>query len=327
MAGKAAGLSKKDELRMGQLLAGSPSNWGRWGPNDQVGSLNFLTQSQVLRGVRAVKQGKVFTCGEQIGSAVGDPIWPGRQPASRTNVRDKSYYDDGRVKAFPGGVEYADDQITMFLQGSTQFDALGHVWYDDKVWNGYSASETIGGMAKASVLPIAERGIVGRGVLLDMAAYKGKFALDKGDLLGLDDLLNCAKKQGVTIEKHDILCLRIGFLQLRLKQTQEQFYKDFNEPGLTYSPELVDWFHKMEIPAFCTDTISNECELDPAVGVQIPLHCSLMRNLGIAFNEICNFEELAPDCQKDGQWDFLYVAAPLKVTDATGSPVNVVAIK
>jgi kynurenine formamidase len=160
-----------------------------------------------------------------------------------------------------------------------------------------------------------------------MAAYKGKFALDKGDLLGLDDLLDAATKQGVTIEKHDILCLRIGFLQLRLKQSKEQFYKDFNEPGLTYSPELVDWFHKMEIPALCTDTISNECELDPAVGVQIPLHCALMRNLGITFNEICNFEELAPDCHKDRQWDFLYVAAPLKVTDATGAPVNVVAIK
>jgi kynurenine formamidase len=262
----------------------------------------------VLRGVRAVKQGKVFTCGEQIGQSVGDPMWPGRAPTSRVNVRDKSYYDDGRVKAFPGGVEYADDQMTMFLQGSTQFDALGHVWYDNKIWNGYPASATVGGMAKAS-------------------AYKGKFALDKGDLLGLEDLLGAAKKQGVTIEKRDIVCLRIGFLQLRLKQSQEQFYKDFNEPGLTYSPELVDWFNKMEIPALCTDTISNECELDPDVGVQIPLHCALMRNLGIAFNEICNFEELAPDCHKDGQWDFLYVAAPLKVVDATGSPVNVIAIK
>ena len=320
-------LDKREELRMGQLLAGSPSNWGRWGANDQVGALNFLTNNEVLRGVRAVKQGKVFTCGEQIGQPAGDPIWPGRSPTSRVNVRDKSYYDAGRVKPFPGGVEYADDQMTMFLQGSTQYDALGHVWYDDKIWNGYPASATIGGMAQASVLPIAERGVVGRGVLLDMAAYKGKFALDKGDLLGLEDLLGAAKKQGVTIEKHDILCLRIGFLQLRLKQTKEQFYKDFNEPGLTYSPELVDWFHTMEIPALCTDTISNECELDPAVGVQIPLHCALMRNLGITFNEICNFEELAPHCHKDGQWDFLYAAAPLKVTDATGSPVNVVAIK
>lgn len=315
------------DMRMSALLEGSPSNWGRWGADDQIGSLNFLTNQEVLRGIRSVRQGKVFTCGEEIGQAVGDPIWPGRTPTSRVNVRDKSYYQCGRCQPFPGGVEYADDQMTMFLQGSTQFDALGHVWYDDKIWNGYPAESTIGGMQQASVLPIAERGVVGRGILLDMAAYKGKFALNKGDLLGLDDILGAAKQQGVTIQKHDILCLRIGFLQLRLQQTKEEFYHEFNEPGLTYSPELVNWFHEMEIPALCTDTISNECELDPAVGVQIPLHCALMRNLGIAFNEICNFEKLAPDCHEDGQWDFLYVAAPLKVTDATGSPVNVVAIK
>ena len=111
-------------------------------------------------------------------------------------------------------------------------------------------------------------------------------------------------------------------------QGPEEFYKDFNEPGLTYSPELVDWFHKMEIPALCTDTISNECEFDPEIGVQIPLHCALMRNLGVAFNEICNFEELAPDCHKDGQWDFLYVArAAQGASTRRARPVNVVAIK
>lgn len=321
------GFSKTQDLRMSQVLANAPSNWGRWGKDDEVGSLNFLTPQQVLRGIAAARQGKVITCGELIGNPDGDPMWPGRLPTERENVRDKGDYEKGAVEPFPGGVEFADDKISMFLQGSTQVDALGHVWYDDKVWNGYSARETIGGMKKASVLPIAERGIVGRGVLLDLAAYKGKFALEKGDFLGLEDILGCAEKQGVTIEKHDILCLRIGFLQLLYVQGPEKFYADFNEPGLTYSPELVDWFHEMEIPCFATDTISNETELDPDVGVQIPLHCALMRNLGIIFTEICNFEALAKDCHEDGQWDFLFMAAPLKVREATGAPLNVVAVK
>jgi kynurenine formamidase len=195
------------------------------------------------------------------------------------------------------------------------------------MWNGYPASSTNGGMKKASVLPIAQRGVVGRGVLLDMAAYKGKQHLSRGEILTLDDILGCADRQGVAIEKHDILCLRLGFLQLLYLEGPDAFYKDFLEPGLTYSKELVDWFHKMEIPCLSTDTISNETNLDPAVGVQIPLHCALMRNLGIAFNEICNFEELARDCHADGKWDFLYAAAPLKVSEATGAPVNVLAIK
>jgi kynurenine formamidase len=320
-------LNPREDKRMSQLLAGSPKNWGRWGPDDQLGGLNFLTSAEILRGARAIRQGKVITCGEVIGSPTGDPIFPGRTQPQRSNTQDFGDYQSGKKNPLPGGIQYADDQITMFLQGSTQYDALGHVWYDDQLWNGYSASETVGGMKKASILPIAERGVVGRGVLLDMAAYRGKFALEKGDTVNLDDLLGAAKKQGVAIEKHDILCLRIGFLQLLHTQGPEEFYANFNEPGLIYSPELVDWFQKMEIPALCTDTISNEMDFDPETGMQVTLHCALMRNLGVLFNEICNFEALAKDCHEDGQWDFLYVGAPLKVHLGTGAPVNVVAIK
>ena len=310
-----------------RLLAGSPRNWNRWGADDELGALNFLSQTEVLRGVSAIRQGKVFTCGEVINDPKGDPLWPGRIPVKHETVIDKDSYVRGDLPSLPGGAEFTDDRIEMFLQGSTQYDALGHVWYDDMMWNGYPASSSNGGLRKASILPIAQRGVVGRGVLLDMAAYRNKEHLERGDLLGLSDILGCAAKQGVELRKHDILCLRLGFLQLLHVQGPDVFYKDFVEPGLTYSPELVDWFHRMEIPCLCTDTISNETEFDPAVGVQIPLHCALMRNLGIAFNEICNFEALKRDCHEDGQWDFLYVAAPLKVTNATGAPVNVVAIK
>lgn len=326
-------MCRQDEAASGhlngvsQLLAGGPSNWGRWGDEDEVGSLNFLTNSEVLRGVRSVKQGKVFTCGEVIGDPRGDPLWPGRAPAKREMTVDKQSYVQGDMPSLPGGAEFADDRIEMFLQGSTQFDALGHVWYDDKMWNGFPASATNGGMKKASILPIAQRGVVGRGVVLDMAAFKEKQYLEKGDLLSLDDILGCAKKQNVELEKHDILCLRTGFLQLLHVHGPDRFYQNFVEPGLTYSSELVNWFYEREIPCLSTDTISNETELDPAVGVQIPLHCALMRNLGIAFNEICNFEALVADCHADQQWDFLYTAAPLKVSEATGAPVNVIAIK
>ena len=154
----------------------------------------------------------------------------------RSNTQDFGDYQSGKRNPLPGGIQYADDQITMFLQGSTQYDALGHVWYDDRLWNGYPASETIGGMNKASILPIAERGVVGRGVLLDMAAHRGKFALEKGDTVNLDDLLAAAKKQGVTIEKHDILCLRIGFLQLLRTQGPESFLRQLQRTGSDLQP-------------------------------------------------------------------------------------------
>jgi hypothetical protein len=166
---------------VGTLLKNAPKNWGRWGPEDEVGSLNFLTSAEVLRGVAAVKQGRTFTLQVQMGNPKGDPVWPGRNPAQRMNVLDEGHFLCGKGPSFPGGLHYADDVMFMYLQGSTQYDALGHVWCDEKLWNGFDANTTIGGMSKASVLPLAERGIVGRGVLIDMARHRGKKSLDPGE--------------------------------------------------------------------------------------------------------------------------------------------------
>lgn len=311
---------------MTDLLADSPSNWGKWGPDDEVGSLNYLTAEEVLRGVQHVKQGSVFTLQRLIGDPKGDPVWPGRAPAERTQVMDESTWDGDDAPQFPGGLHYADDKMLCFLQGSTQYDALGHVWFDGKIWNGYDARTTVGGLDKASVQPIAERGVVGRGILLDMARHRGKPSLDKAETFNHNDLLECAQAQGVTIAKHDVVVIRTNYIQ-QFFDLGEKFYEDFCEPGLTYSPELVQWFQDMEIPNLVTDTIANEVTTDPVHGVALPLHCALMRNLGVTLTEICDLEKLAESCAADKQYTFLYVAAPLKVAQGSGSPVNPVAIK
>jgi len=309
------------------LLADAPSNWGKWGPDDEVGSLNYLGPEQVLAAARLVTSGKVFTLQRLIGDPKGDPVWPGRTPAERTQILDESNWDEGAGgPAYPGGLHYADDKISAFLQGSTQYDALGHVWFDGKLWNGYDARTTIGGLDKASVQPIAERGIVGRAVLLDMARFLGKDNLGSAETFTHVDLLACAKAQGVTIEKRDILIIRTNFLKLFF-DLGDKFYEGFCEPGLVYSPELVQWFADMEIPNLVTDTIANEVTMDPNNGVALVLHNALMRNLGVTLTEIADVELLAEDCAADKQYAFLYVAAPLKVAKGSGSPVNPVVIK
>jgi kynurenine formamidase len=308
------------------LLANAPSNWGRWGDDDEVGSLNFLTSDEVLRGVRSIRTGEVHTLQRLIGDPKGDPVWPSRLPAEREMVIDESAWDSDDAPQFPGGLHYADDKLVAFLQGSTQYDALGHVWYGGQIWNGYDARTTVGGLDKASVEPIAQRGVVGRGVLIDMARHLGVEAIEAKRTFDHNDLQEAAEAQGVTIEKHDILLIRTNHLQLFFEQGDE-FYEDFCEPGLQYSPELVQWFHDMEIPNLVTDTIANEVTTDPDTGVALTLHNALMRNLGIALTEICDLESLAAACAEDGRWDFLYAAAPLKIHRATGSPVNPLAIR
>jgi kynurenine formamidase len=241
---------------------------------------------------------------------------------------DESTWDGDGAPQFPGGLHYADDTAVLFLQGSTQYDALGHVWYDGQLWNGYDARSTVGTMDKASVLPIAEKGIVGRGVLIDMARHRGKDWLEKGETFDHTDLEAAASAQGITIEPHDILCVRTGFLKYWYElNDKESFYDGFNEPGLTYSRELVEWFQQREVPNLVTDTIANEVTYEPGSGVALPLHCALMRNLGVTLTEIVWFEELADACAEDGRWTFLYAAAPLKVVGGSGAPVNPIAIR
>jgi len=320
-------MSKAPVPTLVELLADSPKNWGKWGPDDEVGSLNYLDDAQALRGASEIKSGKTFTLQVQMGHPDGDPVWPGRTGATRYNIMDRGNYLGGNGVVFDGAMEYADDVMIMFLQGSSQYDALGHVWYGDEIYNGYPAETTTGGLKKCSVLPIAERGVVGRGILLDIARYRGKDVLGRGETFDHNDLMAAAKSQGVEIQKRDILLVRTGWIGAFYTTPREEFYKDFIEPGLTYSPELVSWFHEMEIPNLVTDTIANEVTTDPVSGVVLPLHSALMRNLGVTFTEIIALDALAEDCAKDKQYTFLYTAAPLKVVQGTGAPVNPIVIK
>ncbi len=249
-----------------ELLKNLPTNWGRWGKDDELGGLNFLTPEEVARGIASIKSNKTFALSVTIGNPKGDPVWPGRSGAVKLMTQDKGSYASGKLQALPGGLEYADDYVTMYLQGSTQFDALGHTWYDNQLYNGYSADTTMQGMEKASVHPLAEHTATGHAVLLDVPRFRGKPHLDKGETITLQDLQDVAKKQGTTISKHDILLIRTGWLEVFYAQGAEKFYAPpFIEPGLVYSKELVEWFHAMEIPLLGTDTIANEITVRPTM--------------------------------------------------------------
>lgn len=321
-------MAATEQQTLDRVLADLPKNWGRWGDAEEIGCLNFQTAETVLRGVQEIKSGKVFTLGVPIGNPGGDPVWPGRSGAMRLMTQDRSHYVAGKKQPLPGGLEYADDYITAFLQGSSQYDALGHTWYAEEIYNGFDAMTTAGGMEKCGVDKIAKKGVVGRGVLIDLARHRGKESLDSGETFNQEDLEAAAEAQGTTIEPHDNLLIRTGWLKIFYDKGAEAFYSgQFNEPGLVFSPELVRWFHEREIVSLSTDTIANEVTIDPTTGIALTLHAALMRNLGLLFSEILWFDDLAEDCSSDGRWSFLYAAAPLNIVGGTGAPVNPIAIK
>jgi kynurenine formamidase len=321
-------MARTPQLQLSELLRTAPTNWNRWGSEDEVGALNLLSAARVLNGVQAVKQGRVFTLGARIADPEGDPIWPGRPQPLRFNTQDRSSYVYGKANQTPGGNEYADDMVVMYLQGTTHTDALGHSWHDGQIYNGYSADTTVRALAKASILPLAEHGIVGRAVLVDIARHRGKNHLEHDEYFKLTDILAAAESQESPIEQGDILLIRTGWLNVFYEKGKAAYFREpYSEPGLIFEPDVPKWFQEMEIAALGTDTAGNEFASDPATGIVGALHMCLMRNLGVVFTELLALDLLASDCANDRQYTFLYSAAPLKVVGGTGAPTNPIVIK
>jgi kynurenine formamidase len=313
------------------FLQSVPTNWQRWGSDDEIGALNFLDKDQILKSVRSIRQGKVFSLGLLIGRKGGDPVDMSDDPKRSTTVHlmthDEGTYKSGKDRPKTGGLKFADDAVFMFLQGTTHCDALGHVWTGDKIYNGYSSDSTIGGLSKASIVPLANKGIVGRGILLDVGRCRGLDSLSKGEPITLDDILMTAENQKIEIQKHDIILVRTGFIRKFYENGPDAYYYDLNEPGIAFSEELVRWFSAMEISAFGADTLSAEQTRSTTTEVVFPLHLILLHKLGIPIQEILWLEDLAQDCFEDKQYDFFYVCSPLKFEGGTGSPINPIAIK
>jgi len=131
----------------------------------------------------------------------------------------------------------------------------------------------------------------------------------------------------VTIEPRDILLVRTGWIETFYEDGPAAFRDgDFNEPGLTYTDAVAEWFQEDEIPAFATDTLANEQSFSDETRTALPLHAALLRDLGVAFNEFVRLDDLADHCADRDDYSFLYVAAPLRIEGGTAGQANPVVI-
>ncbi|MDO6694810.1 cyclase family protein [Aliiglaciecola sp. 3_MG-2023] len=319
-----------EETYIDKLLADAPKNWGKWGKDDQIGALNYLDETQVKRGVKAIQSGERFTLQLPMIHGVG-PVFPGRVPVMHFMAQDEGIYSSNKSEPLVGGMKYSDDAVFMYLQGTTHMDALGHAWYSDKVYNGKSSDTTVHGHDYVDIAHLGDVGVAGRGVLIDVGRFSGdkNHRLAPGTCVTLADIKNTAKKQKLTIEKRDILMIRTGSMGRFYDEDDKQNWTALDEPGLCYSPELVQWIADMEIPVIAADNLAVELAAQKVNGndMVIPLHGALIRNLGVVLTELYWLDDLAADSAEDGQYSFFFSVAPLKMKGGTGSPVNPMVIK
>lgn len=291
-------------------------NWHRWGADDEKGTINFITPDVVVAAAGLVRTGRIFDLG--IPFASDGPQLGGARINPVHLMRDTGFGQD-----YQGGLHFADDYIFMPLQCASQWDALSHVFYDEELYNGYPASE-VGphGASKLAIDKLA-KGIAGRGVLLDIARVKGVDWLERGYAITPTDLDDAAAMHGVTVGRGDILLIRTGWRKLFTTTGDAKKFMD-GEPGIGLG--CAEWLYDREVAALCSDNWAIE-QVPSDTGDKFPVHCVLIRDMGMPLGEILDFEELAADCAGDGVYEFLFTAPPIKFANAVGSPINPLAIK
>jgi kynurenine formamidase len=300
-------------------LARRVSNWGRFGAEDERGTVNFITPEVVRRAAACVRRGVVFSLALPLG-AEGPQIGQG----GRVNPLHVMTATEGRLGPEPDGPRYADDMVVMPLQCATQWDSLAHVHYGGQLYNGHPAATVTPAGAARNAIDKMAAGIVSRGVLLDVARARGVERLAPGTAIVPADLEAAERAQGVRVERGDVLLVRTGHLAVFTRDGDRVGYMR-QMPGLGVA--AVEWLHAREIAAVASDTNAVEVIPFEEPGLPLPVHQLCLRDMGLTLGEMFVLDELATDCAADGVWEFLLSAPPLRVTGGVGSPVNPLAVK
>jgi kynurenine formamidase len=307
-------------------LALSVRNWGRWGPADEIGTLNYITPESIAAACRLAVTGKVFSLGIPL-----QRKGPQSGTRARFNPIHTMFRDGGDAPKNEAGVLEmqgyggADDWIVMPLQCVTQWDSLAHVFYDGRMWNGYDISLVTSSGAAKNGIDKTKGKIAGRGVLLDVARYKGVKRLEPGYAITPADLDGTAAAQKVEIQPGDLLIIRTGFMSTYLERGDWSGYDTDHSPGV--SVYTAPWMHAKRIAAVASDNYAVEVRPSEIPVFRSPFHACAIPNMGLTLGEIFYLEDLAADCAADGRYAFLLVAPPLPVTGGVGTPINPYAIK
>jgi len=317
-------------------VAARVSNWGRWGADDQLGTLNLVDRAARLRGVAAVRDGDAFALALPLSAEEGIQMGfvPGRVNPTRTMVSVNDPLGPG-----PGWIAFSEDVVTMAMQCATHWDGLAHASYGDgpeggRLYNGFPASSTTeSGAGRLGIHLIGP--LVSRGVLLDVARAKGVEILDAGYPITPDDLDAACTLGGVEIASGDVVLVRTGQMaHLALpgrpglggvEPTRDLLAYTWPTPGLTVT--TAEWFHAHDVAAVAIDTLVLEVYPSEDPELPLPVHALHLVEMGMTQGQNWFLDELADACAADGRYEFLLDATPLPFTNALGSPVNPVALR
>jgi len=302
-------------------------NWGRWGPDDRLGTVNFIDEAKRRQAATLVRRGVSISLSQSFDTDGPQKGWRRRTNPVHTMTDTGTDAAAGK-QGFPHGIGGADDVIAMPLQCSTQWDGLGHIFDHGMAWNGRPAGDVVtsDGDLVTGIEHLASS-IVSRGVLLDVGRVVGEDGeLPDGFAITEEHLQATIAAQGSTsqVGRGDIVLVRTG----RLTRARREGWHDYAggaSPGLSFW--TAGWLHSTEIAAIATDTWGFEVRPNEFPNAFQPLHQVAIPNIGLLIGEMWDLDALGEDCAGDGVYEFLLAAGPLKVTGAVGAPLNPLAVR
>ena len=299
----------------------SCSNWGRWGNDDEVGTLNFITPERRRRAAGLVRDGRTVSCARLIPTSTSEEDFPSPPLHFMTSSGDR--WTDKATP--PDSLQSAGDFIGLAFHGFavTHVDSLCHIFRDGRMYNGHPASEvsTASGAAIQSI-DVARDGIVGRGVLLDIARLRGVDWLEPGEGVFPEDLEAAERAAGVEVGPGDILLCRFGTVAMRNAHGPSKGVFD-RRPGLHAA--CCPWLHERQVSALGSDTAQ---DLFPSgySGLRAPMHQVGIVAMGLWLIDNCDLEALGDICAETRRAEFLLTVGALRIEHGTGSPVNPIAM-
>ena len=302
-------------------VAARVRNWGRWGPDDEIGTLNFVDDDARRRAAAAVVSGRSFALGLPLSEAEGIQVGVVK---GRVNPTRNMIQVNEPVSADPEWFRNSEDLLTMPTQSATHWDALAHASYGGVIYNGYPASSiNEAGAARCGIHRL--KTVLSRGVLLDVARAKDVVVLEPAYPIMPADLDAACALAGVEVAPGDIVLVRTGQMVHLAPEHRDLIAYTYPSPGLTI--ETAEWFFAHDIAAVATDNLTFEVVPSQYEDAYLPVHLLHLVEMGLTQGQNWVLDELADDCASDGRYTFLLDATPLPLTNGLGSPLNPVALK
>ena len=284
------------------------------GADDRRGALNNITPAQVLAAAGEVRSGRTVSLARPIENV---PSADNPEPLQHEMIG----YAADRIRV--PGLEFAADRFRMNVHGDadSHIDALCHVIYDDKLYNGISVETLTPTGASALTIDTAHDGIAGRGVLLDIPRVRGVSWLEPGDHVTVDDLVAAERDQDLRVGPGDLLFVQVGHSRRR----SEVGPWDAASARAGLDPHAMEFVADRQVAVLGSDGNSDVAP-STTEGVAFPVHVLAINAMGLQLLDYLRFEELVPLCEEANRWSFLCVIAPLRLPAATGSPINPIAI-